>query len=86
MADTPTYKTVMVTGANAFYSAAIIERLVEKGVKIHAVVRRDSAGKPLEDKYGDKVQVFVAPDLTTPDAFKEAIKGCDAVCKQPPNR
>lgn len=80
MANTPSYQTVMVTGANAFYSAAIIERLVEKGVKIHAVVRRESAGKPLEDKYGgDKVQVFVAPDLSTPDAFKDAIRGCDAV-------
>ncbi|KKY34657.1 putative short chain dehydrogenase reductase [Diaporthe ampelina] len=80
MADTPAYQTVMVTGANAFYSAAIIERLVEKGVKIHAVVRRESAGKPLEKQYGrDKVQVFVAPDLTTPDAFQEAMRGCDAV-------
>lgn len=79
MADAPVYQTVMVTGANAFYSAAIIERLTEKGVRIHAVVRRESAGKPLENKYGNKVKVFVSPDLTTSDAFREAIKGCDAV-------
>lgn len=79
MADEPVYQTAMVTGANAFYSAAIIERLIEKGVRIHAVVRRESAGKPLEMKYGNKVQVFITPDLTTPDAFQEAIKGCDAV-------
>lgn len=79
MADTPTYKTVMVTGANAFYSAAIIERLVERSVKIHAVVRRESSAKPLEEKYRDKIQVFVAPDLTAPGAFKDAISGCDAV-------
>ncbi|KAG6362434.1 hypothetical protein INS49_010664 [Diaporthe citri] len=79
MSDAPTYQTVMVTGANAFYSAAIIERLVDRGVKIHAVVRRESAGKPLEGNYGDKVRVFIAPDLTTPDAFRDAIRGCDAV-------
>lgn len=79
MADTPTYKTVMVTGANAFYSAAIIERLLDKGVKVHAVVRREEAGKPLRDRHGDKVEVFVAPDLSVPGALGDAIKGCDAV-------
>ncbi|KAJ9659235.1 hypothetical protein H2198_003239 [Neophaeococcomyces mojaviensis] len=73
------YRTVLVTGANAFYSAAIMDELVKKGVKIHGAVRSKSAVGPLEQRYGDSITVFIVPDITTPTAFDEAIKGCDAV-------
>lgn len=48
-ASTLFYSTVMVTGANSFYSAAIMDRLVQINpkIKIHAVVRRESSRLPL---------------------------------------
>ncbi|KEF54832.1 uncharacterized protein A1O9_09274 [Exophiala aquamarina CBS 119918] len=73
------YKTVLVTGANAFYSAAIMDLLAKDGVKFHAAVRSESARPPLEKRYGDNITVFIVPDITVPTAFCEAIKGCDAV-------
>lgn len=73
------YKTVLVTGANAFYSAAIMDRLVKDGIMIHAAVRRDSARGPLEQRYGSLIKVFIVPDITLPTAFNEAVQGCDAV-------
>lgn len=79
MGSTNDYHTVLVTGANAFYSAAIMDRLVQKGVKIHGAVRSQSAKEPLQQRYGNNITVHIVPDITTPTAFDEAIKGCDAV-------
>ena len=73
------YSTVLVTGANAFYSAAIMDRLVERQVNIHAAVRSQSAQKPLEDRYGKSIKVFIVPDITVRDAFDEAVAGVDAI-------
>src|SRR5258705_3836859 len=52
-----TYSKVLVTGANAFYSAAIMDRLVKHQVMIHATVRSKSAAEPLESRYGDLIKV-----------------------------
>jgi nucleoside-diphosphate-sugar epimerase len=79
MAADQAYRTVLVTGANAFYAAAIMDELVKKDVKIHAAVRRESARAPLEGRYGSSIVVFIVPDITVPTAFDEAIQGCDAV-------
>lgn len=78
MAVSP-FQTVLVTGANAFYAAAIMDRLVKKGTTFHCTVRRESAREPLVARYGNQVKVFIVPDITVPDAFNKAIKGCDAV-------
>ncbi|KAK5057514.1 hypothetical protein LTR84_011514 [Exophiala bonariae] len=79
MAAAQDYHTVLVTGANAFYAAAIMDELVQKGVKIHAAVRRESARTPLEQRYGSSIVVFIVPDITVSTAFDEAVRGCDAV-------
>jgi nucleoside-diphosphate-sugar epimerase len=79
MAPDATYHTVLVTGANAFYSAAIMDELVKKGVKIHGAVRSESAKAPLENRYGSNIKVFIVPDITVSGAYDEAIEGCDAV-------
>ncbi len=73
------YSTVLVTGANAFYSAAIMDLLVKEDVMIHAAVRRKGAQRPLEERYGRLIKVFIVPDITIKEAFSEAVKGCDAV-------
>lgn len=79
MSSNNTYQTVLVTGANAFYSAAIMDELVKRGVKIHGAVRSQAAKAPLERRYGDNIKVFIVPDITVPAAFDDAVKGCDGV-------
>ncbi|GES64666.1 cinnamoyl-CoA reductase [Aspergillus terreus] len=73
------FNTVLVTGANSFYAAAIMEKLAKKGVVIHATVRSEAAKPPLEVRFGSSIKVFIVPDITAPTAFQEAIVGCDAV-------
>ncbi|GAB1214051.1 hypothetical protein ATERTT37_003208 [Aspergillus terreus] len=75
----PSFNRVLVTGANSFYAAAIMEKLAKKGVVIHATVRSESAKPPLEARFGSSIKVFIVPDITGPTAFEEAIVGCDAV-------
>lgn len=76
---TSTYHTVLVTGANSFYAAAIMEKLAKEGVLIHATVRSPISKPYLEAQFGASIKVFIVPDITAPAAFEEAIAGCDAV-------
>lgn len=73
------FKKVLVTGANSFYAAAIMEKLAEKGVVIHATVRSPAAQPPLEARFGSSIKVFIVPNITASAAFEQAIVGCDAV-------
>ncbi|KAL2206922.1 NAD(P)-binding protein [Sarocladium strictum] len=73
------YSTVLVTGANSFYAAAIMDMLIKRHVRIHAAVRSERSAQPLRDRYGNSIQVFLVPDISVPDAFIESVKGCDAV-------
>ena len=59
MSNMDSYKTVLVTGANSFYAAAIMDKLVKDNVKIHAAVRSKRAALPLEERYGDAISVFI---------------------------
>ena len=72
------HQLVLITGANSFYAAAIIGRL-PKNIKFHAAVRAEKAKAYLEKIHGDRVTVFLTPDITKADAFNEAVKGCDAI-------
>lgn len=73
------FNRVLVTGANSFYAAAIMEKLAKNGVVIHATVRSEAAKPPLEARFGSSIKVFIVPDITAPTAFEEAIVDCDAV-------
>lgn len=68
------YSTVLVNGANSFFAAAIMDKLTE----IHGAVRTERAAQPLKDRYGTSIDVLIVPDITVPDAFRQA-KNCDAV-------
>jgi nucleoside-diphosphate-sugar epimerase len=79
MEATRQYRTVLVTGANGFYAAAIMDRLAKDGITIHGTVRSQGAVEALETKYGKKIQLFVVPDICVKHAFHEAVKGVDAI-------
>lgn len=77
--DQPIYSTVLVTGANSFYAAAIMDKLVVRGIKIHATVRSPATKKPLQIRYSESIKVFIVSDMTHASAFRDAIKGCGAI-------
>ena len=73
------YSNVLVTGANSYYAAAIMDELVKHNIHIRGAVRSQRAEAPLKSRYGDSIDVIIVPDITKPDAFKEAVRECNAV-------
>lgn len=64
--------TILVTGASGFVGSAVLRSLVEKGLKVRALVRPASERKNLE---GVDAEV-VTGDLTQPETLAPALEGC----------
>lgn len=72
---------VLLTGGNGLIGSAILLALCKAGYNVHAVVRRQDAidkvsAHPAISQYSAQIQWSIVPDITQPDAFLEAVKGC----------
>ncbi|ROW00326.1 hypothetical protein VMCG_07238 [Cytospora schulzeri] len=72
---------VLLTGGNGVVGSATLLALCEAGYNVHAVVRRQDAidktsSHPSIKKYSDQIQWSIVPDMTKPDAFLDAVRGC----------
>lgn len=65
----------LITGATGFLGSAVVRRLVLAGHDIRAMLRTNSDRRNLE---GLEVEE-VFGDLSRPDSFDAALKGCDAL-------
>jgi len=65
---------VLVSGAGGFLGRHVVDRLLERGHTVRAIIRPDS----LEPTWSDKVDIFRA-DLRTHDGLVSAFDGIDAV-------
>lgn len=77
-------ETVLLTGGNGFVGSAVLVALCEAGYNVRAVVRRQDAidktsTHPTIKQFSDKIQWSIIPDISKPDAFLEAVKGCHHV-------
>lgn len=74
-------QTVCVTGASGFIAAHIIKQLLEKGYKVRATVRGESARYPyLTSLEGAAERLeLIQADLQDIGAYDQAVTGCDAV-------
>lgn len=77
-------KPVLVTGANGYVASWLVKKLLENGITVHATVRNPNN----TDKVGHLTEIakkaqgelkFFKADLLTPNAFKEAMEGCELV-------
>lgn len=63
---------VLVTGANGYAAAWVVETLLKKGYAVRAGVRTAEKGKYLEtifQKYGDALELAVVGDITEVGIF-----------------
>ncbi|KAF8155219.1 NAD-P-binding protein [Mycena galopus ATCC 62051] len=73
---------VLVSGANGFVAAWVVQTLLEHGFSVRGTVRSAEKGAHLVKlfaPYGDKFELAVVPDITVEGAFDEAVKGVDAI-------
>ena len=76
--------TVLVTGASGFIALHCIEQLLGQGHKVRGTVRslsrQDELSQALESAGRDVSQFSLyEADLTKPDGWEEAVKGCDYI-------
>lgn len=72
---------VLVTGAGGFVAAALVERLLARGLRVRGTVRAPGKGDaPLRALPGAAERLeIVAADLLDEGAFDEAARGCSVV-------
>ncbi|WP_130802300.1 SDR family oxidoreductase [Acinetobacter ihumii] len=75
---------ILVTGATGYVAGWIIERLLTQGYTVHATVRDPAKTEKLKhltdiaEKSSGQIHFFQA-DLLTPNAFDQAMQGCEIV-------
>ncbi len=75
---------VLVTGANGYVASWIVKKLLDEGITVHAAVRNPSNKKKVGHLESLAVNApgtlkFFAADLLTPNAYQEAMEGCELV-------
>jgi NAD dependent epimerase/dehydratase len=79
----PTYKKILVTGADGFIGSHLVEELVRRGYAVRAFVLYNSFNSwgwldQCSAEVKDKFEVF-AGDIRDPNGVRTAMKDCDAV-------
>ena len=69
-------KTAFVTGATGFLGGALVHRLIEDGVKVRALARRENRDGYIRDLDGVEI---VMGNLSDAERMKELVAGCDVV-------
>ena len=78
----PKGSVVLVTGANGYIATAIIDELLQLGIKVKGTVRTEKPWleKLFADKYGSGFyESVVVPDLGDKEAVDEALDGVSGV-------
>ncbi len=70
--------TVLVTGAAGFVGNNVVERLVNKGQSVRALVRSTEKAQKRLGKFGDKIEI-VQGDVTDRAAMKKVMRGVSAI-------
>ncbi|MEM1186689.1 MAG: NAD-dependent epimerase/dehydratase family protein [Planctomycetota bacterium] len=82
--DVPLSSPVLVTGATGYVAGWVVERLVRRGLTVHAAVRDPENESKIEhlaalaERLPGDVRFFQA-DLLEPDSYADAMTGCSTV-------
>lgn len=77
----PTTKgLVLVTGANGYIAARVVEAFLEAGYSVRGTVRSEASGKGLLEALptyaaDGRLELALVPDIVKEGAFDEAVKG-----------
>ncbi|KAI0289784.1 D-lactaldehyde dehydrogenase [Multifurca ochricompacta] len=73
---------VLVTGANGYLAAWVVQKYLEAGYSVRGTVRNATKSAFLNSmfaKYGGRFELYVVDDITKDGAFDEAVEGVEVV-------
>jgi len=71
---------VLITGIGGFIASSIAVKFLEAGYRIRGTIRSEAKAKDWKakhQKYADRIDIVVVPDIGAPGAFVEAAKGVE---------
>lgn len=74
---------VLLTGANGFVGAHVLEHLLKANYRVRSTVRSLEKARFIEEKYKTKkedLSFVVVPDIQANGSLDEAVKGCAFIC------
>lgn len=80
--SSPSDQTVLVTGASGFVASYIIKAFLECGYCVRGTVRSNASAIGIKDalsEHASRLSFAIVPDIASPNAFNEAIKGVSGV-------
>jgi nucleoside-diphosphate-sugar epimerase len=77
-----TRSLILVTGASGFVATHVISVFLAAGYRVRGTVRSEAKAKStaaIFPQYTSQLSFVIVPDISTPNAFDEAVKGVDGV-------
>ncbi|KAL7782939.1 NAD dependent epimerase/dehydratase family protein [Trichoderma ceciliae] len=79
MSSVPPGGLILVTGANGYIASVAIQLFLQRGYCVRGTVRSVSSNAWMTAYFGPKFELVEVPDIYSPGAFDEVLKGVDGV-------
>ncbi|KID73822.1 NAD-dependent epimerase/dehydratase terH [Metarhizium brunneum] len=79
MTSIPPGGLLLVTGANGYIASVAIQVFLQRGYQVRGTVRSAASNIWMKTYFGPKFELVEVPDIHSPGAFDEALKGVDGV-------
>ncbi|KAF5606670.1 aldehyde reductase II [Fusarium subglutinans] len=70
---------ILITGANGYIASVAVQVFFQRGYHVRGTVRSITANAWMEAFFGPNFELAQVPDISTPGAFDEALKGNQGV-------
>lgn len=75
-------QTILITGGSGFVAAHVLNAFLSRGYNVKTTVRSQETAEKVKKshaKYLNQLSFAIVPDVATPGAHDEAVKGVDGV-------
>ncbi|OQU95255.1 hypothetical protein CLAIMM_01488 [Cladophialophora immunda] len=79
MSSVPPGGLILVSGANGYVASVALQLFLQRGYRVRGTVRDIVPNAWMKGHFGSRFELVEVPDISSPGAFAEAIKGVDGI-------
>ncbi|KAF5532808.1 aldehyde reductase II [Fusarium mexicanum] len=79
MSSVPPGGLILITGANGYIASVAVQVFLQRGYRVRGTVRSITVNAWMKAFFGPNFELVQVPNISTPGAFDEALKGVDGV-------